>query len=354
MRLLTAAARDRLNHLPAQIPNADRRAVCLLTAADPRVINQPREAHTRLGVALPLCAVRDLGCAPADLHTTPSAVVADVARPWAVPPEAIHADGRRRNTRTSPLVQLPMYRGCRLATPLARDALQTWLEERAFAPDNPTLRLQLACDQRRRDQIGRPGLTRLKRLLATARPPAHLETCRRLTPLLTEAQVARLDGLRGPDPGTGRTRLHGLRRDATATTAPQRVEALTQGQCLRQAGMHTWELTALHPNRVPWRAPLGWQAPVPQRQRMDPRRRSPLLVAFLQQALVHHTAVAVELSAQGVWAYDRAAQQALKDLRQTLARSTTAKLRLWVPKTRRSHQPAGWCTGDDAARRSSW
>jgi TnpA family transposase len=115
---LTAAERDRLNHFPTQIPDEDLRAFFLLTEDDQRVINQQREAHTRLGFALQLCAVRYLGFAPDDLHTTPSAVVTYIARQLEVSPEAIHAYGRRRKTRTTHLVQIQRYLGFRLATPL--------------------------------------------------------------------------------------------------------------------------------------------------------------------------------------------------------------------------------------------
>ena len=137
-----------------------------------------------------------------------------------------------------------------------------------------------------------------------------------------------LDSLLVPDSDTGRTVLNWLRREATATTAPQLIDALTKVQFLHEAGIHTWELVALNPNRVKWLAQLGWKAPVPQLQRMDPLRRYPILVAFLQQALVHHTDVAIEL-------YDQcpgnttAPPKELKDLRQTIARSTNEKLHIF-------------------------
>ena len=92
------------------------------------------------------------------------------------------AYGRRINTRTTHLQQVQAHLGFRLATPLDLYALQTWLVERALEHDKPTLLLQLACDKLRREQIVRPGLTRLERLVATARQQAHEETFRRLTP----------------------------------------------------------------------------------------------------------------------------------------------------------------------------
>src|SRR3989442_4589049 len=81
------------------------------------------------------------------------------------------------------------------------------------------LLLQLACDKLRREHIVRPGLTRLERLVATARQQAHDETWRRLTPLVTADQHPWLDSLLQPDAQTGRTALTWLRREATA---PQR------------------------------------------------------------------------------------------------------------------------------------
>ena len=61
---LTAAERDRLNCFPALIPDEDLRAFFLLSAADQQAINRQRDAHTRLGFALQLCALRYLGFAP--------------------------------------------------------------------------------------------------------------------------------------------------------------------------------------------------------------------------------------------------------------------------------------------------
>jgi TnpA family transposase len=208
-------------------------------------------------------------------------------------------------------------------------ALQTWLGERALEHDKPTLLLQLACDKLRREHIVRPGLTRLERLIATARQQAHDETWRRLTPLVPTEQHPWLDGLLQADAQTGRTVLNWLRREATAHTAPQLVETLQKITFLLEARIATWDLTGLNPNRVKWLAHLGWKTPTPQLQRMDPRRRYPILIAFLRQALLHHTDVAVELYDQCLWEYHSAAQKELKEFRQTIARSTNEKLRMF-------------------------
>jgi hypothetical protein len=70
---LTAADRARLNRFPEQIPHEDLSAFFLLSKADQRAISQQHsEAHTRLGFALQLCALRYLGFAPDDVTTAPA------------------------------------------------------------------------------------------------------------------------------------------------------------------------------------------------------------------------------------------------------------------------------------------
>src|SRR5882724_5979276 len=124
---LTAADRAPLNRFPDQIPHEDLSAFFLFSEADQRAINQHREAHTRLGCALPLCALRYLGFAPDDLQTAPAAAVEYVAQQLGVAPQALAAYGARRPTRTPPLQQVQAHLHFRLATPLDFYAIQTWL-----------------------------------------------------------------------------------------------------------------------------------------------------------------------------------------------------------------------------------
>src|SRR5262245_1894711 len=97
---------------------------------------------------------------------------------------------------------------------------------------------QLACDELRRERIVRPGLTRLERLVATARAHAHRVTWQRLTPLLPPEQLVCLDVLLTPDPSVGRTRLSWLRQEATAPTAPAAGDARENRLSARDGGPH--------------------------------------------------------------------------------------------------------------------
>ena len=79
--------------------------------------------------------------------------------------------------------------------------------------------------------------------------------------------------------------------------------------------MDQWDLASLNPNRAKWLAQIGWKSTNQYLQRMPPQRRYPVLVAFLQQALLHHTDVAVELFDQCLWGCHSEAKQELEEFR---------------------------------------
>lgn len=142
MGFLTDVERARLDRFPEHITEDDLRAFFLLSEADHHAVNRQREAHTRLGFALQLCALRSLGFVPHDLSTAPQAAVVYVAQQLDVRPEALAAYGLRVPTRTVHLQQGQRHLGFRRAAPLDVYALQTWLVERALEHDKPTLLLQ--------------------------------------------------------------------------------------------------------------------------------------------------------------------------------------------------------------------
>ena len=326
---LTAAERERLNCFPEPIPDEDLRVFFTLSDQDIAEVRKQRGAPNQLGFALQLCALRYLGFAPDDLGTAPDAAVTFVAQQLGVSPAAIAAYGGRIHTRTTHLQQVQAYLGFHLALPLDLVALTTWLVERALEHDKSTLLLQLACDKLRRDQIVRPGITRLERLVATAREQAHAETFQRLTPLLTPAQQAWFDNLLVPEPSLGRTRLAWLRQEAVSHAASQILMTLERIRFLGDTGVPHWTLTDLTPNRVKWLAQVGWRATPQQLQRMPPVRRYPILLAVVHQALLHHTDIVVELADQCLWASYTDARQELEEFRKTSARATNDTLVLF-------------------------
>ena len=325
---LTAAERDRWQRFPAAIPQDDLAVYFLLSEDDQREVNRQREPFNRLGYALQLCTLRYLGFVPTDFTATPEVAVTFVADQLGIAPRVL-AQYDNRRTQSDHRRYVRAYLGFRTATPLDLYGLQTWLGERALEHDKPTLLLQLACEKLHRERIVRPGVTRLERFVATARAQAHAETFRKLTPLLTAERKTLLDGLLQPDATTGRTPLSWLRQEAVSHAASHIIATLTKIVFLQDAGVDQWDLSCLNPNRAKWLAQIGWKSTNQYLQRMVPARRYPILVAFLQQALLHHTDVVVELFDQCLWGCQSEAKQELEEFRKAVARSTNEKLTLF-------------------------
>jgi len=326
---LSVSERDHWQRFPETITHEDLVAFFWLSETDVREVHRQREPPNRLGYALQLCTLRYLGFVPEDLQTIPPEVVTFVAEQLAVAPAVLTAYARRRRTQTDHQLSVQTYLGFRPMAPLDWYALQAWVGERALEHDKPTLLLQLVCEKLHRDKIVRPGVTRLERLVATAREQAHEETERRLTPLLTAERKAFLDGLLTRDATTGRTPISWLRQEAVSHAASQILTTLQKLTFLRNAGVDQWNLTSLNPNRAKWLAQIGWKSTNQHLQRMPPVRRYPVLLAFLHQALLHHTDVVVDLYDQCLWGCYTEAKQDLEDFRQSVARSTNEKLRLF-------------------------
>jgi hypothetical protein len=326
---LTATERERLNRFPDEIPYADLSAYFTLSDRDIQASQRPRGDHNRLGFALQLCALRYLGFVPDDLSTTPPAAVHFIAGQLDLAPAVIQRYGRRLHTRTEHVLQVQAYLGFRKATAADLEALAQWLLERALEHDKPTLLLQLACEQLRREGIVRPGITRLEPLVATARHQAQEETYRRLLPLLLPSRCTWLDALLVPATDTGRTPLAWLRATATAATAAQIRVGLDKIAFLQQNGVTDWELSSLNPNRVKFLAQIGRQSTNQYLQRCTITRRYPILIAFLKQTLLTLTDEVVEMFDQCLWDCHNEAKQDLADFQQRMASAVNDQLRLF-------------------------
>jgi len=311
---LSAAERERWQRFPDTIPQDDLAAYFLLSDHDEREVNRQREPFNRLGYALQLCTLRYLGFVPTDFKATPQAAVSFVAEQLGIDPSILVLYDNRR-TQSDHRRYVRAYLGFRQATPIDLYALQTWLLARALEHDKPTLLLQLACEKLYRERIVRPGVTRLERFVATARERAHDETFRLLTPLLTDDRKTLLKGLLRSDVMTGRTPLSWLRQEANSHAASQLLATLKKIVFLQDAGVDQWDLSSLNPNRAKWLAQIGWKSTNQYLQRMSPERRYPILTAFLQQALLHHTDIVVELFDQCLWGCHSEAKQELRHLK---------------------------------------
>ena len=124
--------------------------------------------------------------------------------------------------------------------------LSYWLLERALEHDKPSLLLQQLCEKLYQEKIVRPGITRLEKMVATARSQAQTETYKRVSPLLTPEHKKFLDDLLVIDETTNRTRHAWLIKGATSNTASAMLFCLDKLAFLRKQKIDQWNLSLLH------------------------------------------------------------------------------------------------------------
>jgi hypothetical protein len=101
--------------------------------------------------------------------------------------------GTRRMTRSTHFQAVLDYLRFRRMQVDDQDQLLAWLTERALEHDKPTLLFQMTCEHLKQQQILRPGVTVVERLVVTARTQAHHESLGRLASLLTPERIKLLD-----------------------------------------------------------------------------------------------------------------------------------------------------------------
>jgi TnpA family transposase len=326
---LSVAERDRLSNYPTDVSDWDLGRFFTLTANDLAVVEQQRGSGNRLGFALQLCTLRYLGFIPDDLMTPPTLIVRLLAHQLGLSAEAINDYGQREQTRTDHLAQIIAYLQYRRATDDDLAQLENWLVERALEHDQPTFLLHTAAEHLRWEQIIRPGLTVLERIVSTARQNARKRTYKNLSHLFHTEGKLFLDSLLEVPTGGRRTPLAWLQRMPTDHTATQINTTLAKIRFLQEAGVDRWDLSRVNPNRLKFLAGLGSRSNNQQLQRATARRRYPVLTAFLKQTLLDLTDIVIDLFDASLWELRTKAKAELDEMRLQAARSTNEKLRTY-------------------------
>ena len=330
---LTDVERARLSTYPEEISSEDLGRFFTLTSHDLDLVAQQRGDHNRLGFALQLCTLRYLGFMPNNLLDPPQAVVRLLAYQLDISAEAIKTYGEREQTRSDHLAQILPHLGYRRAIPHDLTEIEAWLVERALEHDQPTFLLHTATERLRWDRIVRPGLTSLERIVSAARERAREVTYERVSHLLSLSGKEFFDDLlelRAEEPpSNSHTTLSWLQRMPNDHTAPQILAALDKIRFLQEAGVPTWDLAAINPNRLKYLANIGARATNQQLQRSSVMRRYPVLVAFVKQTLFELTDVVIDLFDACLWQRHVDAKKELDAIRLQAARSTNEKLRTY-------------------------
>ncbi len=250
-----------------------------------------------IGLVLPngLCCLRYLGFFPEALAELPHPVVNYVAVQLQGTAELLSLYGKRSSTQRSHQRQVQSLLGDRRASPLDLLALEQWLLERALEHDQPMLLLEMACQYLRQNKLLRVGITRLAKMVSTARQQGQEAIYEALQPLLKPELCQILDELLEVDESLKRTRLSWLQRTPTGNNLKQILETLDKIDFLQERGVGDWDISRLNPNRLNHLAQVGARATNQYLQRTPQLRRYPILLTFFKQSLYNFVDALIEM-----------------------------------------------------------
>ena len=324
---LSVIEHQRLSRFPDDMPAGDIGRYYTLSNQDLEEIGKQRGSHNRLGFALQLCTLRYLGFIPDDLLAPPVSIISWLTSQLGGSVEDLHLYGQRDQTRSDHLSHILTYTGFQRSTSAHLEELESWLVERALEHDHSSFLLRSGAERLRWQQILRPGLSVLERIVSAARVKARQITFERLKPLLIDTTKTFLDQLLVVEPDHFRTPLTWLQRMPNDHTASQILETLEKISYLKKAGVGSWNLSQVNPNRLKQLANIGAKATNQQLLRSSDMRRYSILIAFIKQALFEMTDVVVDLFNQCLWEIHVDAKNDLNKMRLRAARSTNNKLR---------------------------
>ena len=189
------------------------------------------------------------------------------------------------------------------------------------------LLLDMACQYLQRNKIIRIGITRLAKMVATARQQGQEAIYQELQPLLNPEQCQVLNQLLEVDESLKRTRLSWLQRTPTDNNTKQILETLDKIDFLQEHGVGQWKITQLNPNRLNHLAKIGARATNQYLQRTPELRRYPILICFLKQSLYNFVDALVEMVDQRLWELYNKARRTFETERLQAIKTINEKLK---------------------------
>ncbi len=291
--ILTPSARAAIFGPPAEREEALRRYV--LPPEEAALARRHRRAHNRLGFAMQLALVRDLGRPLRPDEVLPAALVEVVAEQLGVEPAVFDLYARRDETRREHVGEIIALLGLRAMRqsdyrPSIMAAAQTAV---ATERGEPIVRAILEDLKLRRVIVPLPDL--IERLALAGRAWARRQAYRDLTRNLSETTRAGLAALLTTRVEQERTQHGWISEVPEGPKLKTLTGVITRLQVLRRIGLADDRRKSIHANRYSIIAREARVTPARELLRLAPERQCALLVAFAIERQAALTDLAVEM-----------------------------------------------------------
>jgi TnpA family transposase len=276
--------------LPEVLSRAELERFFFLDDVDRGLVEAKRRDYNKLGFALQLVTVRNVGAFLDDPLDVPVELVDYLAEQLGiVDSSCVKSYGEREKTRFEHVWELRQAGGWHEFS-VVENELGEWIEARAWTTgDGPKALFDVAVSWLRERKVLLPGVTRLVRLVAARREAANRRLWETLCDLLDDEQRAALDGLLEVPEGHRNSRLDTLRRPPVRVSGPAMVDALQRASEILGLGFVEVDTEVVPPRRLAELSRYGVQGKASLlRRHGDSRRAATLLatVVYLQTRAV--------------------------------------------------------------------
>jgi TnpA family transposase len=289
---LTQSERQRYDQIPP-LDKEELQQGFYLTQADKKIIETFHGPVNRLAISLQSCLIRSFGFLNEEwkdeLTDDITGFVSSQLGLGKLPPAFLKEYGSRNMTRSFHLQQILKHLGYRKWQPMDEMLIENWLILLGMEHDNERWLLEKLCRKLHQDKILRPAIGTLERIVIGIGERLHEETYTRLTLILQEDLLQKVDALLNIDPLLGLTPHRWLNSPPVANT--QREINKTMGKLifLKTMGVDTWDLSLIPANRRKRLADIVRNNSNAYLQRIKPLRRYPLLICFLWETMLDTT-----------------------------------------------------------------
>jgi TnpA family transposase len=295
VNILSPEERERLSAIPLEIDDADLVRFFTLQPADLALLSPYASLDHHLDQAAHICLLRWLGWSPVRVDRLPQTallalcrqlhrqVPSDDLKPPAPRTSRLHAQRAREHL------------GWRKCTAEVEHALGERLKPLAAEHDRGNVLLDRLLRHLYQEQIVRPGLSRLERLVETIRTAVREEIAAAINAQRTGEQKRQLDDLLVVPTDETRSPLQRLKETPPKASRPHLLTILEKSEAIRAIGLDELDLGQVHPNRIKLLAQRTRRRTNWATSQLVPEQRYPLLVCFLHQTLPNLIDLAVQM-----------------------------------------------------------
>lgn len=295
--ILSSAERQELTTIPNEINDIDLVRFFKLSSADLSVIDPRQRPSYRFDQAAHICILRWLGWSPVTLDKLPETVYMILCQQLCIEISELNSQPPAARTSRRHAENARKHLEWNKYSPEMGHALTKWLMPLAEEQDQGSVLFHVLCSRLYQENVVRPGLAYLERLVESVRNSVRERIAQEVTSKLTLEQKNTLDEMLIVQPGETMSHFQYFKETPKRASGNELIEVLEKIESIRN--LHLPNLTSnegtIHPNRIKLLARRAKKRTIWTAAQLRPQQRYPLLVCFLDQALHDYVDLAVTI-----------------------------------------------------------